>query len=133
MQFDLDPKHPTEVGDEAMICLNLIAVDLKRSPDTALALIGNSGMRDAMGRQVGTSVADASQRARNSREYLIKEKGIETARIQVYVGEPKMDGPEDIDRIEAQMVAGTVAEGNVETILIPAGVVMKYSGLTVVK
>ena len=133
VQFDLDPKHPTEVGDEAMICLNLIAVDLKRSPNTALALIGNSGMRDAMGRQVGTSVADASQRARNSREYLIKEKGIEPARIQVYVGEPKMDGPEDIDRIEAQMVAGTVAEGNVETILIPAGVVMKYSGLTVVK
>jgi polygalacturonase len=133
VQFDLDPKHPTEVGDEAMICLNLIAADLKRSPNTTLALIGNSGMRDAMGRQVGTSVADASQRARNSRDYLIREKGIEPARIQAYVGEPKMDGPEDIDRIEAQMVAGTVVEGNVETILIPAGAVMKYSGLTSVK
>jgi polygalacturonase len=29
--------------------------------------------------------------------------------------------------------AGTVAEGNVETILIPAGAAMKYSGLTVVR
>jgi hypothetical protein len=51
----------------------------------------------------------------------------------VYVGEPKIDGPEDIDRIEAQMVAGTVVEGNVETVLIPAGAVMKYSGLTKVQ
>jgi polygalacturonase len=133
VQFDLDPKHPTEVGDEAMICLNLIAADLKRSSSTTIALIGNSGMRDAMGRQVGTSAADAAQRARNSRDYLIKEKGIEPARIQVLVGETKMDGPEDIDRIEAQMVAGTVAEGNVETVLIPAGAVMKYGGLTSVK
>jgi hypothetical protein len=31
------------------------------------------------------------------------------------------------------MVAGTVAEGNVETILIPAGAAMKYGGLTEVK
>jgi hypothetical protein len=45
----------------------------------------------------------------------------------------RQDGPEDIDRIEAQMVAGTVVEGNVETILIPAGAAMKYQGLTPVK
>jgi hypothetical protein len=129
VQFDLDPKHSTEVGDEATICLNIIAADLKRSPRTSLALIGNSGVRDG----VRMSEADASQRARNSRDYLVKTAGIDAARIQVYVGEPKMNGPEDIDRIEAQMVAGTVSAGNVETILIPAGAAIKYGGLTEVK
>jgi hypothetical protein len=129
VQFDLDTRHPTDVGDEAMICLNIIAADLKRSPRTSVALVGNIGMRNG----TRTSEADALQRVRNSRDYLVKTVGIDAARIQVYVGEPKMDGPEDIDRIEAQMVAGTVAAGNVETILIPVGAVLKYSGLTEVK
>jgi len=133
VQFDIDLKHPTEVGDEAMTCLNTIAADLKRSPSTTLALIGNTGMRDAAGGVVATSLADASQRVRNSRDYLVKEKAIDATRIQAYVGEPKMAGPEDIDRIEAQMVAGTVFEENVETILIPAGAAMKYQGLTAIK
>jgi hypothetical protein len=130
VQFDIDPRHPTEAIDEAKVCLNLVAVELKRSPRTALALIGNSGTVDAAGRKVVNSAADASLRARNSRDYLIKKQGIDAARIQVYVGEPKLDGPEDIDRVEAQMVAGTVVEGNVETVLIPAGAEMKYTGLT---
>jgi hypothetical protein len=133
VQFDMDLKHPTEVGDEAMVCLNLIAADLRRSPSTTVALIGNTGMHDVAGRVAGTTEADASQRARNSRDYLVKQAGIGAGRIQVYVGEPKMDGPEDIDRIEAQMVAGTVVEGNVETALIPAGAAMRYGGLTLVK
>jgi hypothetical protein len=132
VQFDVDTKHPTEVGDEAMVCLNTIAADLKRGRTTTLALIGNSGVTQVAGRKAGTTEADALQRARNSRDYLVKQ-GIEPGRIQVYVGDPKTDGPEDIDRIEAQMVAGTVAEGNVETILIPAGAAMKYGGLTEVK
>ena len=131
-QFDVDTKHPTEVGDEAVVCLNTIAADLKRGRTTTLALIGNSGVTQVAGRKAGTTEADALQRARNSRDYLVKQ-GIEPGRIQVYVGDPKTDGPEDIDRIEAQMVAGTVAEGNVETILIPAGAAMKYGGLTEVK
>jgi hypothetical protein len=129
VQFDLDTKHPTEVGDEAMICLNILAADLKRSPRTSLALIGNNGVREGK----AVSEADALLRARKSRDYLVKTAGIDAERILVYVGEPKLDGLEDIDRIEAQMVAGTVAEGNVETILIPAGAAMKYNGLTEVK
>ena len=133
VQFDLDARHPTEVEDEAKVCLDQIAADLKRSPSTRLALIGNSGMRDAAGKAVGTSVADAAGRERNSRDYLVKSAGIDPARIQLFAGEPKQDGPEDIDRIEAQMVAGTVVEGNVETILIPAGAALQSSGLTPVQ
>jgi hypothetical protein len=60
VQFDIDARHPTEVGDEAKVCLDIIAADLKRSPGTTLALIGNSGDGNA-GRQVlGTSAADAA-------------------------------------------------------------------------
>jgi polygalacturonase len=133
VQFDLDARHPTEVEDEAKVCLDQIAADLKRSPGTRLALIGNSGTRNAAGKATATSAADAAGRARNSREYLIQSAGIDPARIQLLAGEPKQDGPEDIDRIEAQMVAGTVVEGNVETILIPAGAALQSSGLTPVQ
>jgi hypothetical protein len=133
VQFDIDLKHPTEVGDEAMTCLNTIAASLKRSPNTMLALIGNDGTRKLGAESTAISVAEATQRTRNSRDYLVKEKGIDPAKIQVYVGEPKMAGPEDIDRIEAQMVAGTVFEGNVEAILVPQGAEMKYQGLTAIQ
>jgi polygalacturonase len=133
VQFDVDRKHPTEVGDEAKICLNLMASDLRRHPTLVLALIGNTGTPDAMGTAVRTSEADASQRARNSRDYLVREGKINPSRIRIYIGEPKMEGPEDIDKIEAQMVAGTMVEGNVETILIPAGATLTYSGLTPIK
>jgi hypothetical protein len=132
VQFDIDAKHSTEVGDEAMVCLNIIAADLKRSGPTTLALIGNFGVTEVAGRHAGTNEADALARARNSRDYLVKQ-GIEAGRIKVYVGALKVDGSEDIDRIEAQMVAGTVAEGNVETMLIPAGAEMNSVGLSEVK
>lgn len=133
VQFDLDAKHPTAVEDEAKLCLDQIGSDLKRSVDTKLALIGNSGTRDAAGKPARTNAADAAERARNSKEYLVKSAGIDPGRIQIFAGEPKRDGPEDIDRIEAQMVAGAVVEGNVETILIPAGATLKYTGLTPVQ
>jgi hypothetical protein len=132
VQFDIDAKHSTEVGDEAMVCLNIIAADLKRSGPTTLALIGNFGVTEVAGRHAGTNEADALARARNSRDYLVKQ-GIEAGRIKVYVGAPKVDGSEDIDRIEAQMVAGTVVEGNVETMLIPAGAELNSVGLSEVK
>ena len=133
VQFDIDLKHPTEVGDEAKTCLDIIASDLKRSPSTTLALIGNDGMRKLGAESTAISAEDATQRARNSRDYLVKQKGIDPARIHLYVGEPKIAGPEDIDREEAQMVAGTVFEGNVEAILVPQGGEMKVQGLTAIK
>ena len=133
VQFDIDLKHPTEVGDEAKTCLDIIASDLKRSPSTTLALIGNDGMRKLGAESTAISAEDATQRARYSRDYLVKQKGIDPARIHLYVGEPKIAGPEDIDREEAQMVAGTVFEGNVEAILVPQGGEMKVQGLTAIK
>jgi polygalacturonase len=133
VRFDLDAAHPTTVEDEAKLCLDLVAAELKRHPDTKVALIGNSGMRDAVGAAAGKTTADARQRAVSSRNYLVEPKGVEPGRIKVYVGEQMLDGPEDIDKIEAQMVAGAVVEGNVETLLIPAGAVMSYRGLTVVE
>jgi hypothetical protein len=128
VRFDLDAKHPTEVEDEAKVCLDLVANSLKRNPKTSLALIANTGARAA-----DHDASDAAQRVRNSRDYLTKRSGIDPARIHLYVGEPTSEGPEDIDQIEAQMVAGAIVDGNVETILIPAGATLKYSGLTAVE
>ena len=133
VQFDIDLKHPTEVGNEAITCLNIIAADLKRSPSTTLALIGNDGMRKLGAESSAISAADATERARNSRDYLVKEKGIDPARVHLYVGEPQIAGPEDLDRVEAQMVAGTVFEGNVESVLVPQGAEIKYQGLTAIQ
>jgi hypothetical protein len=133
VQFDIDLKHPTEVGNEAITCLNIIAADLKRSPSTTLALIGNDGMRKLGAESSAISAADATERARNSRDYLVKEKGIDPARVHLYVGEPQIAGPEDLDRVEAQMVAGTVFEGNVESVLVPQGAEIKYQGLIAIQ
>ena len=90
-------------------------------------------MRKLGAESTAISAEDATQRARNSRDYLVKQKGIDPASIHLYVGEPKIAGPEDIDREEAQMVAGTVFEGNVEAILVPQGGEMKLQGLTAIK
>ena len=133
VRFDLDRERPTVVGDEAKLCLDLIAAQMKRNPETKVALIGNSGMRDTAWGRVGATLEDASQRARNSRDYLVKERGIQPVRITIYAGETLIDGPEDIDKIEAQMVAGAVVEGNVETVLVPAGATMRYHGLKAVQ
>jgi hypothetical protein len=133
VRFDLDPDHPTEVTEDAKVCLDQIAAGLKRSPTTMVALIGNTGTQGVAGERIANSHAESEQRARNSRDYLVKQDGIDPARIQVDVGEPKIEGPEDIDKIEAQMVAGIVADGNVETILIPDGAAMKYRGLTPIR
>jgi len=133
VQFDIDLKHPTEVGDEAKTCLDILASDLKRSASSTLVLIGNDGMRKLGAETSIVSAQDASLRARNSRDYLVKQKGIDPARVKLYVGEPKIAGPEDIDREESQMVAGTVFEGNVESVLVPQGAELKYLGLTAIQ
>ena len=129
VRFDLDPQHPTAIEGDAQVCLDQLATSLKRSGTSSLALIGNTGTRGFAGVPIQNSAAAAEQRVRSSKDYLVKA-GVDTSRIHLYVGELKQAGPEDIDRIEAQMVAGIVADGNVETVLIPAGAKFEYQGLT---
>ncbi len=120
-----------QVDNQARICLDIIALRLKRSAGASIALVGNTGIaHSASGISVGMERKHAAERAVNSRNYLVKEKGIDPSRIKVYTGVIKTKGAEDIDQVEAQMVAGTTVDGNVETVLVPPRAVMDKAGLT---
>jgi len=129
VRFDLDREHPVGLGDDAKLCLDLLAAQLKRSPKIRLVLVGNTAARKTPWGDIGASAADAAQRARNSRDYLVHQAGISPGRVQIFTGDTTREGPEDIDRVEAQMVAGTVVEGNVESILVPDVATMTYRHL----
>lgn len=118
------------VNSQSKICLDTLARTLKRMPGARLALIGNDGVpAENSQTPAGAAEKTAAERAIDSREYLVREKRIEPSRVEAYVGMMKQKGPEDIDKIEAEMVAGLPAKGNVETVLIPRGAAMSTAGL----
>ena len=128
--FDKDGEHPAQVDNQSRICLDIIALDLKRSAGAGIALVGNTGTAHSTnGRSTEMNRKYAAERAMNSRNYLVREKGIDPSRIKVYIGFIETKGAEDIDRIEAQMVAGTTVDENVETVLVPPHAVMDKAGL----
>ncbi len=102
IDFVRDRKRPTRVNNEAKACLDDVALNLQRSPDAKLALVGH-GDHDA--------TADAAElRAVHTRDYLVTDKGIDPDRIAVYTG--------------------TEGSRSVETILIPSGSTLDTTGLT---
>lgn len=104
IDFKRDTRRPTRVDNEAKACLDGIALDLQRSPEAKLAIIGNATSDE------GTGGKSAAQRAVNTRDYLVREKGVDGARIAVYTG------------------AGN--SKSVDTTLIPAGAALDPSGIT---
>jgi hypothetical protein len=135
VRFDEDGDAPSSVSDQAKICLDTIAQTLQRSASARIALIGDAaspqGASDSSANgSLGQDRKDAAARAATSKNYLVQQKGIDPSRVLVYVGTMTSDGPEDIDRIEAEMVAGTLAKSNVETVLVPAGLDVSNAGLT---
>lgn len=130
VQFPRDPQSLTTVDNQSRICLDIIALNLDHSPKSSIALIGDTATlpnASALGQQYAT------ERAINSRDYLVHEKGIDPSRVHVYIGAMKIEGPEDIDKIEAEMVAGRTVDGNVETVFVPKGTAMNSNGLTAIK
>jgi hypothetical protein len=91
VSFERDAKRPTRVDNEAKACLDDITLDLQRSTNTLLALVGNE---DAKEQKVDASEAKsrhpepsrAAKRAVNTKEYLVTDKGIDPSRILVYSG-----------------------------------------------
>jgi hypothetical protein len=98
IQFERDTKRPTRVDNEAKACLDEIALNLQQSSDASLALLG------------GGSAKDAAQRAINTKQYLVHDKGIDASRIAVY--------------------AGSAANQTVDSILVPTGATLDRGGLT---
>jgi polygalacturonase len=131
VQFGSDPANLTRVDNQSRICLDIIAQTLQRSPGAGIVLIGNPGTSpNASQDAIALDRSHAAERATNSKNYLVQEKGIDPSRVQVYIGATATGGPEDIDKIEAEMVAGVTVDGNVESVLVPKGTAISSIGLT---
>jgi hypothetical protein len=107
VSFDRDTHRPTRVDNEAKACLDDLALALQRSTDATLDLIGNETAAEmnpphrGHRRAPAASEKDAAERAVNTKDYLVKEKGIDPSRIKVFTG--------------------TAGDKTVTTTLVPAG------------
>ena len=106
VNFERDKRRPTRVDNEGKACLDDVALNLQRTSDAKLAVVGNAATTEKLGTRV------ASERAVNTKDYLVKEKGIDASRISVYTG--SQDGK------------------TVTTTLIPAGATLDSTGITAV-
>jgi outer membrane protein OmpA-like peptidoglycan-associated protein len=108
--FDRDKRRPARVDNEAKACLDDIALNLQRNSDAKLAIVADSTM--GKGRRAEEMKNHlASERAVNTKEYLVTEKGIDASRIMVYTG--------------------TGDDNTVSTTLIPAGATAPSMGTAV--
>ena len=93
INFETDKKRPTRVDNEAKACLDEVALDLQRQSDAKAVVVGQSNAKEkaAMEKQLKyaarhkrAKVDDfAAERAVNTKDYLVKEKGIDPSRISV--------------------------------------------------
>jgi hypothetical protein len=104
IQFERDPQRPARVDNDAKACLDEIALNLQQSTDATIAVIGNAAAGEKGGKKLAT------ERAINTKAYLVNEKGIDATRIAVYGG--SQDGK------------------TVSTTLIPAGATFDATGDT---
>lgn len=118
VSFDRDKRRPTRVDNEAKACLDDIALTAQRQADAKLAITGSSEPVKMMGKATPAkedraqkeAAKLASERAVNTKAYLVDEKGIDASRIAVYTG-----------------TAGT---NTATTTLIPAGATLDMTGIT---
>lgn len=105
--FSRDKRRPARVDNEAKACLDDVALNAQRSADASLVVVGNSTADEQnppkakKGKKAATPANLAAQRAVNTKDYLVKEKGIDASRIQVRTG--------------------TAGAQEVENYLVPAG------------
>jgi hypothetical protein len=79
ISFDRDKKHPTLVDSEAKQCLDDVALELYRNPDSVLVVIGRHDPQE--------KPDVAVERAQNVKRYLTEIMGIDPTRIQLRIGE----------------------------------------------
>ena len=80
ISFDRDTHRPTRVDNEGKACLDDLALNLQRSTDASLDVVGNAASGEKNGQKL------AAERAVNTKDYLVKEKGIDASRIKVFTG-----------------------------------------------
>jgi outer membrane protein OmpA-like peptidoglycan-associated protein len=111
INFTTDKARPTRVDNEAKACLDEVALDLQRQSDAKAVVVGDSNAKEKAktekeqkfaARHKHAKVMDyAAERAVNTKDYLVKEKGIDPSRISV--------------------ATGTSDDQKVEDYLVPAG------------
>ena len=80
INFDRDKRRPARVDNEAKACLDDVALNLQRQSDATAVVVGDSATDEKQGPKL------AAQRAVNTKDYLVKEKGIDASRVQVRTG-----------------------------------------------
>jgi hypothetical protein len=93
ISFEKDKARPTRVDNEAKACLDEVALNAQRQSDSKLVLVGHSNAKEKAKTEKQQAYAakhkkakvedSAAQRAVNSKDYLVKEKGIDASRISV--------------------------------------------------
>ncbi|MGA2806735.1 MAG: hypothetical protein ABSE87_01305 [Terracidiphilus sp.] len=91
--FDKDKKRPTRVDNEAKACLDEVALDLQKQSDAKAVVVGTSDAKEkaktakeqklALKHKHLKVVDSAAERAVNTKEYLVTEKGIDASRVSV--------------------------------------------------
>jgi hypothetical protein len=101
--FSTDTKRPTRVDNEAKACLDQVALDLQNQPDSKVVVVGESTAAEKQPKKGkhAKQVDYAGERAVNTKEYLVTEKGIDASRISA--------------------ASGTTDGQTVEDYLVPAG------------
>jgi len=90
IQFGRDTKRPARVDNEAKACLDEVALNAQQKPDATVVVVGEAGPQEApaKGKKKHAPTVDnlAAQRAVNTKDYLVKEKGIDASRVSVRTG-----------------------------------------------
>ena len=88
--FTKDTKRPTRVDNEAKACLDQVALSLQNQSDAKAVVVGEETAAEKEPKHHGKHAkmeADyAAQRAVNTKQYLVEEKGIDASRISVATG-----------------------------------------------
>ncbi len=97
--FDKDKKRPARVDNEAKACLDEVALDLQKQSDAKAVVVGDSTAAEKTLPKHAKKHAKlenfAGERAVNSKEYLVTEKGIDASRISVATGTADAQKVED--------------------------------------
>jgi hypothetical protein len=105
ISFLKDKARPARVDNEAKACLDEVALTLQKQPDAKAVVVGEATAKEkakaakeeeAAKKHKHLNAADlAAERAVNTKNYLVTEKGIDSARITVETGTADKQGVED--------------------------------------
>ena len=105
ISFTTDKRRPMRVDNEAKACLDQVAIDLQQQPDAKAVVVGESDAHEKELESKQETYAEhhrrahvehfAAQRAVNTKDYLVTEKGIDPSRISVMTSDTDGQTVED--------------------------------------